>query len=199
MPITLIDKIKPKNNGGFPLVDAEDVLMPDGVTRLSEYKFDSGDDAEVAVLEEQNVPGFAYDSQFGYCLIMNPAPFNLVLGAQYRVMWDGTEYDCTAHDGSAVLPGAVYIGNGSAFNLASNGEPFAILCVSGVGVCSALSDAAASHRVGIYAKTTYATIDDVAAYVNGLFVSMTQAEYDALVAAGTVDANKYYMIVGDSE
>lgn len=34
--IPLIDKIKPKNNGKFPLVDAEDVLMPDG-TRLSEY------------------------------------------------------------------------------------------------------------------------------------------------------------------
>lgn len=35
MAITLIDKIKPKNNGTFPLVDAEDVLMPDG-KRLSE-------------------------------------------------------------------------------------------------------------------------------------------------------------------
>lgn len=34
--IPLIDKIKPKNNGTFPLVDAEDVLMPDG-TRLSGY------------------------------------------------------------------------------------------------------------------------------------------------------------------
>lgn len=34
--IPLIDKIKPKNNGTFPLVDAVDVLMPDG-TRLSEY------------------------------------------------------------------------------------------------------------------------------------------------------------------
>ncbi len=34
--IPLIDKIKPKNNGTFPLVDAEDVLMPDG-KRLSEY------------------------------------------------------------------------------------------------------------------------------------------------------------------
>lgn len=33
--IPLIDKIKPKNNGTFPLVDAEDVLMPDG-TRLSD-------------------------------------------------------------------------------------------------------------------------------------------------------------------
>jgi hypothetical protein len=32
--------------------------------------------------------------------------------------------------------------------------------------------------------------------VNGMFVPMSQAEYDALVAAGTVDESKYYMIAG---
>lgn len=37
MAIELISKIKPKNNGDFPMVDAEDVEMPDG-TRLSEFK-----------------------------------------------------------------------------------------------------------------------------------------------------------------
>lgn len=30
MAIELIDKIKPKNGGSFPLVDAADVEMPDG-------------------------------------------------------------------------------------------------------------------------------------------------------------------------
>lgn len=39
--IPLIDKIKPKNNGNFPLVDAEDVLMPNG-KRLSEFEIGSG-------------------------------------------------------------------------------------------------------------------------------------------------------------
>lgn len=38
MSVELIDKIKPKNNGNFPLVDAADVEMPDG-TRLSEHDF----------------------------------------------------------------------------------------------------------------------------------------------------------------
>ena len=37
MAIELIDKIKPKNGGSFPMVDAEDVLMPNG-QRLSEYR-----------------------------------------------------------------------------------------------------------------------------------------------------------------
>lgn len=40
MAIQLIDKIKPKNNGSFPMVDAEDVLMPDG-KRLSEFNASS--------------------------------------------------------------------------------------------------------------------------------------------------------------
>lgn len=35
MAIELIDKIKPKNNGSFPLIDASDVVMGDG-TRLDE-------------------------------------------------------------------------------------------------------------------------------------------------------------------
>ncbi len=41
MAIELIDKIKPKNNGTFAMVDAEDVAMPDG-TRLSEYNPGNG-------------------------------------------------------------------------------------------------------------------------------------------------------------
>lgn len=36
----------------------------------------------------------------------------------------------------------------------------------------------------------------IKAVVNGMIVSISQADYDALVAAGTVDESKYYMIVG---
>lgn len=32
-----------------------------------------------------------------------------------------------------------------------------------------------------------------------MFVPVTQKEYDALVASGTVDDSKYYLIVGGSE
>lgn len=35
MAINLIDKIKPANNGTFPMADAEDIELPDG-SRLSE-------------------------------------------------------------------------------------------------------------------------------------------------------------------
>lgn len=33
-------------------------------------------------------------------------------------------------------------------------------------------------------------------FFDSLFVPISQADYDALVAAGTVDESKYYMIVG---
>lgn len=42
-------------------------------------------------------------------------------------------------------------------------------------------------------------LSNIDSYIGGMFVSLTQSEYDALVAAGTVDANKYYLIVGDDE
>ena len=38
MSVEVIDKIKPKNNADFPLVDADDIEMPDG-TRLSDHDF----------------------------------------------------------------------------------------------------------------------------------------------------------------
>lgn len=41
MSVELIDKIKPKNNGDFPLVDAHDVAMPDG-TRLDTWEGGGG-------------------------------------------------------------------------------------------------------------------------------------------------------------
>ena len=127
--------------------------------------------------EEQDTADFAPDPTFGYCKVLNPSPFELVVGEQYKVMWDGTEYICTAHDGSAVLDGAVYIGNGSAFKQPSNGEPFAILYVSGGGVISALSDTAESHRIGIYGKAAYVTEADVVAIVNEVIEEALGGDY----------------------
>ena len=48
MSIPITDKFKPRNNGTFPLVDAEDVLMPDG-TRLSDLDTSAGKDGKDGV------------------------------------------------------------------------------------------------------------------------------------------------------
>ena len=112
MAVEVIDKIKPKNNGNFALVDAADVEMPDG-SRLSDFKVRDGKDG---------APGM--DGADGY---------SPVRGTDY---W--TEAD----------------------------------------------------KQEINAQTS--------AYVDSLFVPITQEGYDTLVATGAVDPSKFYMIVGDS-
>lgn len=58
MAIELISKIKPKNNGEFPLVDAADVEMPDG-TRLdaatNDLKNQQAEQGEMAAATAQRV------------------------------------------------------------------------------------------------------------------------------------------------
>lgn len=59
MAIEVIDKIKPKNNGGFAVVDALDVEMPGG-TRLSDFK------PNVELTEEQIAALKGKDGKDGY-------------------------------------------------------------------------------------------------------------------------------------
>lgn len=56
MATWLIDKIKPKDNKDFALVDAEDVEMPDG-TRLSEFAVDGGEDGYSPTVEVEEIDG----------------------------------------------------------------------------------------------------------------------------------------------
>lgn len=65
MSIYLIDKIKPKNNGNFPMVDAADVEMPDG-TRLSEFKGGASItvDSELSATSENPVQNKAVAQKF---------------------------------------------------------------------------------------------------------------------------------------
>lgn len=57
MPIELIDKIKPKNNGTFPMIDAEDVLMIDG-RRLTEHTIVNSTTLPSSGIVEPNVMYF---------------------------------------------------------------------------------------------------------------------------------------------
>lgn len=207
MAIGITGKFKP--DGNFPLIDAVDVEMPDG-TRLSEYEFTEDTETEVVLLEEENVPGFALDNTFGYALRIPQSPITLAIGETYKVMWDETPWTVTAFDGSNALPGVVCIGNGGRFNLPGNGEPFIIGIIGGAMLVSAFADPAASHKIGIYQTVKKPVLPPVTAADNGkilqvvngewmakeAFIPMSQEEYDALVASGSVDESKYYMIVG---
>lgn len=139
----------------------------------------------VTLLEEQEMTGFAYDSTFGYAKMLEPSPFELVVGSQYTVVWDGVEYICTAYDGSVVYDGAVYIGNGSAFNQPSKGEPFAILYVGGICVCSGISDSAESHTIGIY-KMASTGVDKKVVHASGSYSPGTDGEMAVAHTLGVV-------------
>lgn len=73
MGIPLIDKIEPKNNGNFPLVDAKDVQMPDG-KRLDEFAETVGASIQFckAVTQEEYdaiVAAGQYDPTIAYLIV----------------------------------------------------------------------------------------------------------------------------------
>lgn len=106
--------------------------------------------AKIAVLEEHEMTGFAPDSTWGYSTLDQAPSYTINEGEQYYVKWDGVTYPVMLTDGSAAIAGVKYLGNGSAFNLPGNGEPFAIVFVNGMILYTAFNDPKESHTVGIY-------------------------------------------------
>lgn len=113
-----------------------------------------GGSGDIVHLEETKYSGFALNAEFGaYAYDINPAPFVLILGETYTVVWDGTEYECTAQDLSAMIEGALALGNLAAFGGTGNNEPFAIgWTIYGVTILS--FDTKEEHTVGIYQKAS---------------------------------------------
>ena len=76
--------------------------------------------------------------------------FTLEVGKTYIVDWDGMEYEVVGQDASA-LGSEVALGNGSAFGLSGNNEPFGITCTNGSGVTFvSLTETVDSHTIGLY-------------------------------------------------
>lgn len=183
MPIELIDKIKPKNGQGFPLVDAEDVVMPDG-TRLSVFSpqiqtdytqndstakdyiknrpFYEGEPIltefplRETLLEQQTLNDFVWNEEFGAYAKAARATFNFIDGETYTVVWDDQAYKVVAQDTSALISNTVSVGNGSAFGLTGNNEPFAIIGNDGYITVMSLTDTEATpHDVAIYKEPVF--------------------------------------------
>lgn len=82
--------------------------------------------AKYILLEDVTLT-FQNNPQFNrYWAALDPAPVLLELGKTYYVMWEGTEWVCTAADGSDAIPGMTFIGNAEDFGIPGNGEPFVI-------------------------------------------------------------------------
>jgi hypothetical protein len=77
--------------------------------------------------------------------------FALEIGKTYIVEWDNEEYYVVGQDSSAIVPNSVALGNGTAFNLIGNNEPFALSTVAGQGVIFiSLTETVDYHKVAIY-------------------------------------------------
>lgn len=93
---------------------------------LTDKPFYEEDNREV-FFPEENVP-FALNSSVGLYFAADGKPESLVIGEIYTVIWDEKEYVCTAVDTSSLNGGAemIAIGNGTAFGMSGNNEPFII-------------------------------------------------------------------------
>lgn len=93
----------------------------------------------------------ASNPPYGFLHIVSPAQFVLQAGAEYRVVYDGVEYDCTGIDVAALGDGAVGIGNGAASGLPGNGEPFSFVTFDGAAIVVCLIDTEPTqHSIAVY-------------------------------------------------
>ena len=111
---------------------------------------------EADLLPRQTVNGFA--SRMGYYglyVAERPVPesFDLNIGESYVVEWDNVEYETVAFDASIVTSGSIGLGNGSAFGLPGNNEPFVIGAVEGVAILFiSLTEQVEYHTIRIYKR-----------------------------------------------
>lgn len=112
--------------------------------------------AETVIFEKQQLTGFRSVSTFGglyyrgFNFGTDMEAITITIGETYKIIWDNTEYEVVAKDGSAVSTGAIYLGNATAFGLEGNNEPFLILwSTTGIGFLS-ITETIDTHTVGIY-------------------------------------------------
>lgn len=105
----------------------------------------------VPLLASREFGPFYTNASYGVQMYTRIATFRLVIGETYRITWDGEVYECAAQDVNAILPGGIALGNGAAFGLAGNNEPFIIYIANGYEGYMSLTDTAAgaTHTVGI--------------------------------------------------
>lgn len=133
--------------GGFSIVCLEDTEPTEHSVTL--YKVEKN----AVILPEQKFT--TIEEPFYGSTVYNGYPVgsgSLTVGGTYTVYFDDNRYVCTGMDVGVMLEGAVAIGNGSAWDMPGNGEPFVIASIADQGiVVMCLEDtAAAEHRIAVY-------------------------------------------------
>lgn len=115
--------------------------LPDGVPYVAE--------GLVEILPECQ-PTYV-DDDVGFFISSTPA---IVVGETYTVVWNGTEYQCVAQDLSALVAGAVGLGNLAEMGFTPTGEPFVVAVSPGEGTTFGPYDGSTEFTVSIYGKGT---------------------------------------------
>lgn len=113
--------------------------------------------AVINIFPETTFPSdqFSLDSLLNvYFVNINPATFQLEAGNKYKVVWDGNEYECEGQDASSIAQmTACIIGNGTAYGLKGNNEPFVILYLldnNAVSIASLTDTEPTEHTIAIF-------------------------------------------------
>ena len=108
---------------------------------------------ETELFPEGDYP-FALDESSGfYMFSYSPSPVTLVNGCDYKVLWDGNEYYCTAVLLEVDGDEGIVLGNLSMFDSANEDtkEPFIVMCTTdGSAIAAYTTDKDDTNKIGFY-------------------------------------------------
>lgn len=138
----------------------------------------------VLILEEQTVEGFTYNADYAAYInnTITPALFKLISGETYRVMWEDTEYECTAFSGELNGLAFTAIGNGVHVGLTGNDEPFLLAYVEAIDSNMMLADLEGrkeAYKVGIWQILNKPVLPAVSSADNGKALKVVDGAWAA--------------------
>lgn len=154
---------------GIIKLDAK--YLPDGLAtedfveqKIAEIEVSGGGSTETDIFPEQTPNDFVPDADVGGLYSDGVTGADgaqlLVVGEEYTVVWDGKEYTCTAQDMSAMMAGAIVVGDASGWGGNGNGEPFIAMSKTAdngsvhYGFFAVDGSTATSHTVRIFQKSS---------------------------------------------
>lgn len=107
---------------------------------------------EKDIFPTTSLTNFAFNSTYRAFGQEMAVDFTLNVGEEYQVTWDDKTYTCVGQDGSALISGAVILGNAASFMLAGNEEEFVLGWIDGYAMFFSTVDTSpgVEHSIRIY-------------------------------------------------
>ena len=163
-------------------------IAPEGIAYSQvDVEVEGGKEIEIDVFPFQTVEGFASNEEFMglYIWQTTPAPFSLTIGQTYFVEWDETTWECAAQDASALISGAVGLGDLTLAGGSGKGEPFVVGYMPQADFIGFISfDQKTEHTIRIYQKAS-ANIElmtSLSVTENGTYTAPEGVVYSSIIA-----------------